>query len=133
MNPTELRRLRTQSVLKQLIPEALASLEDELLRGLCVTDVECKRGRYDAFVYLDKNAFDEREQEFVLEKLGRVARYLQNFCAEAEGWYRCPAFHFKFDDRLELLIIGEGIAGADLSAASVWAWSKNWDCNSLWF
>jgi len=45
--------------------------------------------------------FDEREQEFVLEKLGRVARYLQNFCAEAEGWYRCPAFHFKFDDRLE--------------------------------
>ena len=41
MNPTELRRLRTQSVLKQLIPEALASLEDELLRGLCVTDVEC--------------------------------------------------------------------------------------------
>ena len=68
MNPTELRRLRTQSVLKQLIPEALASLEDELLRGLCVTD---------------------------------VARYLQNFCAEAEGWYRCPAFHFKFDDRLE--------------------------------
>ena len=101
MNPTELRRLRTQSVLKQLIPEALASLEDELLRGLCVTDVECKRGRYDAFVYLDKNAFDEREREFVLEKLGRVARYLQNFCAEAEGWYRCPAFHFKFDDRLE--------------------------------
>ena len=88
-------------MLKQLIPEALASLEDELLRGLCVTDVECKRGRYDAFVYLDKNAFDEREQEFVLEKLGRVARYLQNFCAEAEGWYRCPAFHFKFDDRLE--------------------------------
>ena len=45
MNPTELRRLRTQSVLKQLIPEALASLEDELLRGLCITDVECQRGR----------------------------------------------------------------------------------------
>ena len=30
-----------------------------------------------------------------------MTRYLQNFCAEAEGWYRCPAFHFKFDDRLE--------------------------------
>ena len=36
-------------------------------------------------------------------------------------------------DRLKLLIVGEGIAGANLSTASVWTWSKNWNCNSLWF
>ena len=46
MNPSEIKRLRTQSVLKELLPEALSTLEDELLRGLCVTDVECKKGRY---------------------------------------------------------------------------------------
>lgn len=101
MNSIELRRLRTQSVLKELIPEALATLGDELLRGLCVTDVECKRGRYDSFVYLDKMALDEKEQAYVLKQLRIVKRYLQNHCMEAEGWFRCPNFHFKFDDRLE--------------------------------
>lgn len=101
MNPHEIKRLRTESVLKQLIPEALASLEDSVLKGLCVTEVECKKGRYDAFVYLDKMAFDEREQAYVLAHLKRVSRHLQNFCMSAEGWYRAPNFHFKFDDRLE--------------------------------
>lgn len=101
MNAAEIKRLRTQSVLKELISEALSSLDDELLRGLCVTDVECKRGRYDAFVYLDKMAFDEREQAYIISHLNRVNKHLQNHCMAAEGWYRCPTFHFKFDDRLE--------------------------------
>ena len=101
MNPSEIKRLRTQSVLKELLPEALSTLEDELLRGLCVTDVECKKGRYDAFVYLDKMMFDEREQAYILDRLKRVSKHLQNHCMAAEGWYRAPNFHFKFDDRLE--------------------------------
>ncbi len=101
MNPIEIRRLRTQSVLKELIPEALSTLDDSLLKGLCVTDVECKKGRYDAFVYLDKMMFDKQEQEYILNHLKRINRYIQNYCMEAEGWFRCPNFHFKFDDRLE--------------------------------
>lgn len=101
MNPAEIRRLRTQSVLKELIPEAFVSLDDIALKGLCVTDVECKRGRYDAFVYLDKMYFTDAEQLEILQKLKKVKRYIMNFCCEAEGWYRSPNFHFKFDDRLE--------------------------------
>ncbi|MCZ6150139.1 30S ribosome-binding factor RbfA [Campylobacter ureolyticus] len=97
----EIRRLRTASVLKQLIPEALSGLSDPDLQGLCVVDVECKKGRYDAFVYLDKMAFDEDEQILVLKKLDKVNGYLQNYCKEAEGWFRSPKFHFKFDDKLE--------------------------------
>lgn len=101
MNSAEIRRLRTASVLKELIPQALATLDDEYLRGLCVTDVECKRGRYDAFVYLDKMMLDEREQEYVLSHLKKVSHVISDFCAEAEGWYRAPILHFKFDDGLE--------------------------------
>ena len=101
MNAHEVRRLRTASVLKELIPQALSELDDEFLRGLCVTDVECKRGRYDAFVYLDKMGLDTKEQELVLAKLKKVSRFIQNHCMEAEGWFRSPALHFKFDDRLE--------------------------------
>jgi ribosome-binding factor A len=101
MNPNEIKRLRTQSILKEILPEALATLEDELLKGLCVTNVECKKGRYDAFVYLDKMMFDEREQEYIIEHLKRVTKHLQNYCMATEGWYRAPNFHFKFDDCLE--------------------------------
>lgn len=101
MNTAEIRRLRTQSVLKELIPEAFANLDDELLRGLCVTDVECKKGRYDAFVYLDKMMFDEKEQNYILTHLKKVNKFIQNHCMAAEGWYKAPNFHFKFDDRLE--------------------------------
>lgn len=98
---SELRRLRTESALKQLLPEAFAGLNDEMLKGLCVTDVECKKGRYDAFVYLDKMAFDELEQAEILTKLKKVNGYLQSYCMGAEGWFRSPKFHFAFDERLE--------------------------------
>lgn len=101
MTPAEIRRLRTASVLKELVAQGLASLDDEYLRGLCVTDVDCKRGRYDAFVYLDKAGYDEREQAYILSHLKKVARSLQDFCAEAESWYKAPNLHFKFDDALE--------------------------------
>ena len=40
MTPAQIKLLRTQSVLKELIPQALSTLDDELLHGLCVTDVE---------------------------------------------------------------------------------------------
>lgn len=92
---------RTESVLKQLIPEALSTLSDELLRDLCVIDVECTRGKYDATVSLDKMMFDEEEQKYILNHLQRVSRHIQNYCMQMEGWYRCPNFHFKFDTSLE--------------------------------
>ena len=68
-NAAQIKLLRTASALKELIPQALGTLNDELLKGLCVTNVECKRGRYDAFVYLDKMMLDEREQAYVLNHL----------------------------------------------------------------
>lgn len=98
---SEIKILRTQSILKELIPQALASLDDESLRNLCISDVECKRGRYDAFVYVDKMFFNAYEQEQILAKLAKVASVLQSFCANEQGWYRCPKFHFKFDNSLE--------------------------------
>ncbi len=101
MNEAQIRRERTASILKELIPEAFSSLKDEDLAGLCVTDVVCSRGRYDADVYLDKMMYDEREQSEILKKLKKVASHLQNHCASSEGWYRAPKFHFKFDEQLE--------------------------------
>lgn len=92
---------RTQSVLRELIPEALSTLEDEMLRGVCVIDVECSRGKYDANVYLDGSVYDEKEKNYILSRLDRVQRHIQTHCMQAEGWFRCPRFTFYFDDSLE--------------------------------
>jgi ribosome-binding factor A len=92
---------RTQSVLKELIPEALATLDDAMLQNLCVTEVRCKKGKYDADVYLDKMMFTPEEQATILSRLKKVSRHLETHCATAEGWFRCPSFHFHFDDQLE--------------------------------
>ncbi len=101
MNEAQIKRERTASVLKELIPEALSSLNDSELAGLCVTDVICSRGRYDAEVYLDKMMYDTKEQNSILSRLKKVSNHLQSYCASAEGWYRAPKFHFKFDEQLE--------------------------------
>jgi ribosome-binding factor A len=45
--------------------------------------------------------FDQKEQAQILKKLNKVSRHLEFFCASAEGWFRSPKFHFKFDDQLE--------------------------------
>jgi len=92
---------RTQSVLRELIPEALSTLEDEMLRGVCVIDVECSRGKYDAIVYLDGSVYDEKEKNYIISHLDRVQRHIQTHCMQAEGWFRCPHFKFRFDDSLE--------------------------------
>jgi ribosome-binding factor A len=101
MSDKSIKLQRTESVLKQLIPEALCMLNDTMLQGLCVIDVDCTRGKYDATVYLDKMMFDDAEKKYVLDRLRRVSKTIQNYCMQSEGWYRCPNFHFKFDDTLE--------------------------------
>ncbi len=101
MNASEVKRLRVQSALKELVGEALATLADERLRDLCVTDVECKKGRFDAFVLLDKAALNEEEQRYVLSHLRRVSPRLELHIAASEGWAKSPKLHFEFDTRLQ--------------------------------
>lgn len=101
MTPSDIKKKRTESILKELIPEALSSLDDELINGLCVTEVSCHKGRYDADVYLDKMMFSDVEKEVILNKLEKVRSYIQNYCATKEGWFKAPKLKFYFDNLLE--------------------------------
>ncbi len=101
MNPSEIKRKRTESVLKELLPEAFSMLDDEALQTLVVTEVVCSRGRYDSKVFLDKTGIDEVQQGEILKKLRKVQGFLKNYVKESEGWYRSPNFRFEFDDQLE--------------------------------
>ena len=92
---------RVESVLRELVPEAISGLSDEHINNIPVIDVECSRGKYDANVYLDPSFVDEDEEKYVLTHLKKASSYIENYCKQAEGWYRCPKFHFKFDHSLE--------------------------------
>ena len=92
---------RVESVLKELIPEAISSLDDTRINNIPVIDVECSRGKYDANVYLDPSFVNEEEEKYILTHLKKTSRYLENYCKQAEGWYRCPKFHFSFDHSLQ--------------------------------
>ncbi|WP_456391601.1 30S ribosome-binding factor RbfA [Nitratifractor sp.] len=101
MNQAEIKRKRTESLLRELIPEALATLEDGRINALSVTEVLCSRGRYDARVFLDPTGLDEREQAEALKQLRKVSGYLKTYIKESEGWYKAPNFTFEFDDELD--------------------------------
>ncbi len=101
MNPAEIKRKRTESVLKELIPEALGTLDDPAINTLVVTEVLCSRGRYDARVFIDPTGLDESQQAVALSKLRKVAGYIKTYIRESEGWYKAPNFKFEFDDELE--------------------------------
>lgn len=101
MTHEEIKRHRVESVLKEIIPEALGSLDDERINGLTVTDVVCSKGRSDAKVYLDTSFLNEKEQREALKQLRTVAGYIQNHCKQSEGWFKAPNFTFEFDHQLE--------------------------------
>jgi len=101
MTHEEIKRHRVESVLREIIPEALSSLNDERINGLAVTDVVCSKGRSDAKVYLDKSFLSPKEQGEALRQLRTVAGYIQNHCKQSEGWFKAPRFTFEFDEQLE--------------------------------
>lgn len=101
MNQAEIKRKRTESVLKEVLPQAFSMLDDTQLQNLTVTEVVCSRGRYDSKVYLDKNGLTTQEQLEILKKLRKVQGFLKNYVRESEGWYRSPNFTFEFDEYLD--------------------------------
>ena len=101
MTQEEIKRHRVESVLKEVIPEALATLDDERINSLLVTEVVCSKGRSDAKVYLDKSFLTEKEQNEALRQLRSVAGYIQNHCKQSEGWFKAPRLTFEFDEQLE--------------------------------
>jgi len=101
MTPEEIKLKRTESVLKEILPEALATLDDSRINRLGVNDVVCSRGRYDARVFLDRGGMSEAEQGEALRQLRKVSGHLSTFVRDSEGWYRAPKFTFEFDDQLD--------------------------------
>ncbi|MEF3192258.1 MAG: 30S ribosome-binding factor RbfA [Campylobacterales bacterium] len=96
-----IKELRTASILREIIGEALGQLRDERMHGLNVVRVEVSKGRSNATVYLDPTGIDEEQKQPLLTQLRKARGFLSRYCASVEGWRRTPNLDFRFDDEVD--------------------------------
>lgn len=101
MTPQDIKLKRTESILRELIPEALGELGDERLHEIDVLDVKCSRGKSDAKVYLDPSYFSDEEQKVLIKQLEKARAIIEDHCMKDQGWFRSPRLSFIFDDTYE--------------------------------
>ncbi|DAB27490.1 MAG: ribosome-binding factor A [Sulfurimonas sp. RIFOXYD12_FULL_33_39] len=101
MTESEIKVKRTESILLELIPEALGSLNDKRLHQLDIIDIKCSRGRSDAKVYIDPASFSQEEKSDFLKLLKKARPIIESFCLKDQGWFRSPKFTFEFDEQLK--------------------------------
>jgi ribosome-binding factor A len=92
---------RTESLLVELIPEALSSFNDNRIKSLPITDVNCKNGKYNAVVYFDATDLNKEELKEVNKLLKKASGRIKSYCLASTGWYKCPDFNFVSDNSIE--------------------------------
>lgn len=103
MNESQIKQQRVQARLKELVAEAVATLNDERISGLTVLDVKTTRGMYDADVYIDGTDITKEDRQRFEALLNKASGYIQRYCLSSEDWYKIPKLHFKFDDTITSL------------------------------
>ncbi|NPA65336.1 MAG: 30S ribosome-binding factor RbfA [Epsilonproteobacteria bacterium] len=101
MTEAQIKLKRTESILQELIPEALSTLSDNRLHEISVVEVKCSKGRSDAKVYLDPSFFDEKEKAILLKQLKKARPIIEDYCMKDQGWFRCPKLAFEFDEHFQ--------------------------------
>jgi ribosome-binding factor A len=100
MTEAQIKLKRTESVLLELVPQALGSMNDKRLHDLNIVEVVCSRGKSDAKVYINPNEYSEQEKRDYLKLLRKARPIIETHCMKDQGWYRCPKFTFEFDEQL---------------------------------
>ena len=100
MTEAQIKLRRTESVLLELIPQALGSMNDKRLHELDILEVVCSRGKSDAKVYINPHDLTDQEKRDALKLLRKARPIVETYCLKDQGWYRCPKFTFEFDEQL---------------------------------
>jgi ribosome-binding factor A len=94
----QIKLKRTESILLQLIPEAIGSLNDNRLHSLDIIEVKCSRGKSDAKVFINPHSLTQEEKNTYLKLLSKARPIIEDHCLKDQGWYRCPKLTFEFDE-----------------------------------
>ncbi|RDU74607.1 30S ribosome-binding factor RbfA [Helicobacter anseris] len=89
---------RTQSLLLELLSQALVNLSDTRINSLTITEVLCSRGKHNADVFILFDTQDKEEQKKLLSLLQKAQGTLREYVLSSSGWFRCPKFCFKADE-----------------------------------
>lgn len=100
MTEAEIKLKRTESVLLELVPQALGAMNDKRLHVLDIIEVKCSRGKSDAKVYINPHELTEAQKNGYLKLLRKARPIVETYCLKDQGWYRCPTFTFEFDMQL---------------------------------
>ena len=101
MTEAQIKLKRTESVLLELIPQALGAMNDKRLHELDILEVVCSRGKSDAKVYINPHELTDQEKRDALKLLNKARPIIETYCLKDQGWYRCPKFTFEFDEQLK--------------------------------
>ena len=101
MSEKSIKVQRKESILVELLNEALSTLNDSRLNSLQVLDVVCSKGANDAKVYLEKSILTTKEQKEVLKLIKKANGLISRYCLESTGWYKVPKFTYTFDELFE--------------------------------
>lgn len=89
---------RTQSLLKELLIEALSSLDDARINSVNITDVRCSKGKYNAQVFIQADSQDKPQ---ILKALRRAQGILREYVLSNSGWFKCPQLEFIIDESMD--------------------------------
>jgi len=101
MSNKSIKVQRKESILTELLNEALSTLNDSRINSLTVLEVVCSKGASDAKVYLEKSLLTKEEQKEALKLLRKANGLISKYCLESTGWYKVPKFTYTFDELFE--------------------------------
>lgn len=95
-----IKQQRTQTLLCEVLSEAIAQLGDADINSLSITDVKCSKGKQSAEVYIEGSSLNPAERKMILHKLNKAQGILKGYVLSTTQWFRAPNLHFCFDDSL---------------------------------
>jgi len=101
MSNKSIKVQRKESILVELLNEALSTLNDSRINSLTVLEVVCSKGASDAKIYLEKSLLSKEEQKEALKLLKKANGLISKYCLESTGWYKVPKFTYTFDELFE--------------------------------
>jgi ribosome-binding factor A len=101
MKEKSIKIKKAESLLLEVIPEALSSLSDNRVNTLSITQVVCDNGLSTADVYFYDATMTAKEIKEVINQLRLASSKVENNIKVSTGWFKSPKLFFKYDDTVE--------------------------------
>lgn len=96
-----IKHQRLESLLQEILSEALSQLNDIQINTLTITGVKCSKGKQSAEVFIDGTDIQDTDRMQILKKLKKAEGILKEYVLHTTQWFRSPALRFSFDDSLQ--------------------------------